>query len=293
MNAALHLVATLVLCTGVAGPLARARWVWRAPRTGILIWQMLGLTWAMSVVGLLLALGLAPYGAPIPVALGRWVADAVRGDVTPLAVLVVLGLLSALDLVIGLVWTWWSVLRVRRRHRDVLALVARRDDAAPGALVLDHPHVVAYCVPGARSAVVLSSGALTALTKDELDAVLGHEHAHGRERHDLVLLPFSALCALLPKVRLVRSAAQAVALLVEMRADESASLRHGAQPLATALRRFGGVRPPEGALGAADIAVEARLDRLAGLPPLPGVLRWSALLAGLVMVSTPLSFLVY
>jgi Zn-dependent protease with chaperone function len=293
VNAALHLAATLVLCTAVAGPLARARWVWRAPRTGILLWQMLGLAWVLSAVGLLLALGLAPYDAPIPVALGRWADDAVRGHVTPFAVLVVLGLLSGADLVIGLLWTWWSVLRVRRRHRDVLALVARRDDAAPGALVLDHPHVVAYCVPGARSAVVLSSGALSALTRDQVDAVLGHEHAHGRERHDLVLLPFSALCAVLPKVRLARSAARAVALLVEMRADESASLRHGAQSLAGALRRFGAVRPPEGALGAADIAVEARLDRLAGLPPLPAAVRWSVLVGGLVLVSTPLSFLVF
>ncbi|MEV1116026.1 M56 family metallopeptidase [Actinosynnema sp. NPDC049800] len=292
MNAALHLAATFVLCVAVAGPLARARWVWRAPRTGILLWQLLGLSWALSAVGLLLALGLAPYDAPIPVALGRWVDDAVRGDVTPLAVLVVLGLLSALDLAIGLLWTWGSVLRVRRRHRDVLALVARRDDAAPGAFVLDHPHVVAYCVPGARSAVVLSSGALTALTRDQVDAVLGHEHAHGRERHDLVLLPFSALCSVLPRVRLVRSVARAVALLVEMRADESASLRHGAQPLAAALRRFGSARPPEGALGAADVAVAARLVRLAGLPPLPTALRWSALVGGLVLVSTPLSFLV-
>ncbi len=292
MNAALHLAATLVLCVAVASPLARARWVWRAPGTGILLWQMLGLSWALSAVGLLLALGLAPYDAPIPVALGRWVDDAVRGDVTPLSVLVVLGLLSALDLAIGLLWTWCSVLRVRRRHRDVLALVARRDDAAPGAFVLDHPHVVAYCVPGARSAVVLSSGALTALTRDQVDAVLGHEHAHGRERHDLVLLPFSALCAVLPKVRLVRSVARAVALLVEMRADESASLRHGSQPLAAALRRFGSTRPPEGALGAADVAVAARLDRLAGLPPLPTALRWSALVGGVVLVSTPLSFLV-
>ncbi|WP_367128085.1 M56 family metallopeptidase [Saccharothrix sp. HUAS TT1] len=292
MNAALHLAATLALCTAVAGPLARARWVWRAPRTGIVLWQLLGLAWALSVVGLLLALGLAPYDAPIPVALGRWAEDAVRGAVTPLAVLVVLGLLSALDLVIGLFWTWWSVLKVRRRHRDVLALVARRDDAAPGALVLDHPHVVAYCVPGARSAVVLSSGALTALTRDQVDAVLGHEHAHGRERHDLVLLPFSALCSVLPGVRLVRSVARAVALLVEMRADESASLRHGAQSLAGALRRFGSVRPPEGALGAADVAVEARLDRLAGLPPLPAVLRWSALAGALVLLATPVTFLV-
>lgn len=59
MNAAWHLAATLALCVAVAGPLARARWVWRAPRTGILLRQMLGLAAVLSAVGLLLALGLA------------------------------------------------------------------------------------------------------------------------------------------------------------------------------------------------------------------------------------------
>ncbi|GAA1310527.1 M56 family metallopeptidase [Saccharothrix xinjiangensis] len=293
MNAFWHLAGTLVLCTVVAGPLARARWVWRSPHTGVALWQMVGLTWALSVVGLLLEVGLAPYGAPIPVALGRWFDDAVRGDLTPLAVLVVLGLLSGADLLIGLGWTWWSVLRVRRRHRDVLALVARRDEAAPGALVVDHPLVVAYCVPGARSAVVLSSGALDALTPDQLDAVLEHEHTHARERHDLVLLPFSALCSVLPRVRVVREVADAVALLVEMCADYRAGLRCDARSLAAALRRFSAARPPEGALGAADVAVRARLARLEGMSPLPAAARWSVLCTGLVMVSTPLSSLVW
>lgn len=289
MSAALHLVVTLAICTVAAHFLVRARWVWRAPGTGIVLWQLLAATWVLSVAGGLITLGLDPYDAPIPQALAAWAADpasAVAGDGLVIAGLLVLGAFAA-----ALVWSWCAVSRVRRRHRDVLVLVSRQDDAAPGALVVDHPAAVAYCLPGTPSSIVLSTGALRSLSAPELSAVLAHEHSHARERHDLVLLPFSALCAVLPKVRLARSVARAVALLVEMRADESASLRHGAQPLAAALRRFGTARPPEGALGAADISVEARLDRLAGLPPLPVTLRWSALVGGLVLVATPLSFL--
>jgi hypothetical protein len=39
--------------------------------------------------------------------------------------------------------------------------------------------------------------------------------------------------------------------------------------------------------------VAARLVRLAGLPPLPAALRSSALVGGLVLVATPLSFLMW
>ena len=83
--------------------------------------------------------------------------------------------------------------RARRRHRALLALIAREDPAVPGVRVLDHPSAAAYCVPGLRSQVVVSEGALKLLSADELTAVLAHEAAHVRERHDLVLLPFAAL----------------------------------------------------------------------------------------------------
>jgi Zn-dependent protease with chaperone function len=178
-------------------------------------------------------------------------------------------------------YRWSGTLRARRRHRRVLSLVAREDTAVPGVLVLDHPLTVAYCVPGLRSHVVVSSGALATLTRDEVAAVLAHERTHARERHDLVLLPFHVLRPL------CRSAADAVALLVEMRADQSAA----PGSLATALRRFTPVTPP-GALGMADAAVAARLQRLSQ-EPLPAAVCWLVVLAGLTLVSTPLSFLVW
>jgi Zn-dependent protease with chaperone function len=298
--AALHLLVTLAMCTWAVRPLAGARWVWRAPRTGILLWQMLALTWVLSAVGLALAIGLAPYDAPIPAALLHWGSDLVRGDPGPGSSLphlaaVAFGLLLALGFLAAVASSWVAVLRLRRRHRDVLALVAREDSAVPGALILDHPHAVAYCLPGTPSVVVLSSGALKSLSRDQVLAVLAHEQTHARERHDLVLLPFSALRRIAPGVRLVDSALQAVALLVEMRADEGACLHQSAESLASALRRFStsALRPPSGALGVADSATTARLARMAGTPPLPSPARWASLVFGLVMVSTPVSFMVF
>lgn len=293
MNATLHLLATLVLCSLLVRPLARARWVWRSPRTGILLWQMLMLTWVMCAVGAAFAIGLSPYGRDIPTALGHWLSGTrpVGFTAVHLAGLGT-GLTLSVGLVVALAWSWVRVARIRRRHRDLLALVAREDAELPGVLILDHPLTVAYCLPGLRAQVVLSSGALSTLSAREVSAVLAHERTHARERHDLVLLPFAALGRLLPRIRLVAVAAEAVALLVEMRADEGACRAHGAGSLAHALRRVA-VSPPPGAIGIADGGVDARLSRLSrGMNPLPLWTRWLVLVSGAVLVSTPLSFLV-
>jgi Zn-dependent protease with chaperone function len=296
MNATLHLVITFVLCTSLVRPLARARWVWRSPRTGILLWQMVLVTWVLCVVGAVFAVGLSPYGRDIPSALGRWLGGAPwpAGFTVPHVVALVAGFLLTGGLVVVLGWSWVRVARIRRRHRDLLALVAREDDRLPGVLVLDHPLTVAYCLPGRRAQVVFSSGALSTLSGQEVAAVLAHERTHARERHDLVLLPFAALRRALPASRLMGMAADAVALLVEMRADEGACRTQGAGSLAHALRRFSrvAVSPPPGAIGIADHGVDARLARLShGVNPLPLWVRWLVLAGGVVLVSTPLSFL--
>jgi Zn-dependent protease with chaperone function len=297
MTAAVHLLITLVLCTVAVRPLARARWVWRAPRTGILLWQMLALTWVLSAILVVVAIGLAPYGTDIPTAFGQLLAGVQRpAGFTVLHLTgVVVGFGLALALIVAFALSWSGVLRTRRRHRDMLALVGREDPAAPGALVLDHPLAVAYCLPGLRAQVVVSSGAVKALTADQLAAVLAHEQTHARERHDLVLLPFAALRRLTPRLQLLDVAVKAVALLVEMRADDRACRNQCPNSLASALHRFSAssFSPPAGTLGITDSAVEARLQRINGrTAPLPATLRWLVLATGLVLVSTPLSFFV-
>lgn len=246
-----YLVLTAAGCLATIGPLSRARWVWRSPRTGILLWQLLILAIVLCV------LGFAFLAVPV------------------------LGVALTAALLAGFCHHWLATLRTRRRHRDVLDLVARADDAVPGVRVLDHPATVAYCVPGLRPHVVLSSGTLAALSHCEVAAVIAHERAHARERHDIVLLPFLVLRPLFP------TAAAAIALLVEMRADECAEPR----PLATALTRFIAAAPA-GALGIADAATTARLQRLAGpTRPLPTLVSVLVVGAGLALVTTPLSLL--
>ncbi|HEV2087701.1 MAG TPA: hypothetical protein VGR21_05265, partial [Cryptosporangiaceae bacterium] len=52
---------------------ARARWVVREPRAALLVWQALGLSAGLAMVGSLFAAGVAPLGRTLPEALGAWV----------------------------------------------------------------------------------------------------------------------------------------------------------------------------------------------------------------------------
>jgi len=191
-----------------------------------------------------------------------------------------------------------AVLLARRRHRVLLRLLAHGDPKVPGALVVDSPAAAAYCVPGLRSAIVVSAGTLDLLDAAELAAVLAHERAHLRERHDLVLLPFSALNRALPRCRLVRQAYGSVALLVEMLADDRALRHRPARELATALIRVGvsSAGPaPSGALAAAqapDGETAARVARLlAPAPPLPAAALTLICSAAALLVAVPAGLL--
>jgi Zn-dependent protease with chaperone function len=263
----------------------------------IVCWQALGLALGLSAIGLPIAIGLAPYGESTGSALLHLAGDLVRGTLPPglgalRLTLVAVGFGVAAVLVGSTVRSLLSALRAQRRHRDLLTLVARDDPAAPGALVLDHPSAAAYCLPGARPQVVVSAGTLDLLDRAQLAAVLTHERAHAQERHDLVLLPFTALCRALPRTRWLRAAREAVALLVEMRADDKARQLHADAPLAAALLRFADAPSrvvPAGALGIADGHLDARMQRLlfAGRPSL---LRGAAALTvAAVLVALPVS----
>ena len=87
---------------------------------------------------------------------------------------------------------------------------------------------------------------LDALEPAAVQAVLAHERAHLRERHDLVVLPFVAWGATAPFVRGMVCAQLAVAALVEMRADDVATALHHPQPAHRGAAQHGRrrLRPP-------------------------------------------------
>lgn len=286
MAYALHFAAAVFACWLTAQMLTVAVWPQRSPRVAILCWQAVGLALGLSAMGVPIALGVAPYDLPTGRALLALADDLVH-DTLPAG----LGVSHLAGVGVGLgigtvllattVRSVVGAVRAQRRHRDLLTLVARDDPAVPGALVLDHPCAAAYCLPGMRPRVVVSAGTLALLDRAELAAVLAHERAHADERHDLVLLPFTALCRALPWFAWVRKAHDQVALLVELRADDKARALHADAPLARALRRFaaaGNRVTPAGTLGLGDRDLELRVRRLAD-PQRPPRLLGAATLA--------------
>jgi Zn-dependent protease with chaperone function len=290
-----HHVATLVLAAGAVRWLGRARWTHRSPHLGVLLWQAAAFSAFSGAVGLFLSAGLAPYGRGIVPALGALAADLAAGAAPPgltalHVVAVAAGLLLTAAALAVQLRSSWELRRDRARQHLLLRLVGRA--GAGDALVLDHPAATAYYLPGASGCVVVSTGALRALSDGELAAVLAHEHTHARERHHVVLAPFHALRRALPWRPFVGAAA-AVELLVEMCADDRAARRHGRAAVAAALRRFselGGRPAPPGALAAADRATALRIARLRDTrPPLRPAVRCLAVLAALTVATTPLS----
>lgn len=304
----LLLAALAVGTVAGAAALASARWPYRSPAAAILLWQALGLSWGLAAVGALAGLGAerARWGVAGGALAGA--AHALRDaalEPTASAMIAVgrlIFLVAAAALLTLLCWVLLAasaaVLLARRRHRILLRLLAHGDPKVPGALVVDSPAAAAYCVPGLRSQIVISAGTLALLDAAELAAVLAHERAHVRARHDLVVLPFSALGRAFPRSRLVRQAHATVALLVEMLADDRALRHRPARELATALLRVGAsgaAQTPSGALAAVPVRegeTVARVNRLlAPSPRLPApvlALIWSA---AAVLVAVPVALL--
>ena len=301
-----------------ASALARARWPARSPAAAIVLWQALGLGWGLAAVGVLAGLGARSDHAGVALSALAFARQVLTGQGPGgLAGLVRLGFVAAsLVLFVLLVWVLVAssaaVLRARRRQRELLSLLGHGDPKVPGALVVDHPAAAAYCVPGLRSRIVVSAGTLELLDQAELAAVLAHERAHLRERHDLVLLPFTALLRAFRWSPAARDAAGSVALLLEMLADDHAvgyvaaaaagergperGRQRPARPLAMALLRVGAAGPgtvPCGALAVADGGdVAVRVARL--LAPPPGLRAAALALVGctaLALVAVPAAFL--
>ncbi|HLU57495.1 MAG TPA: M56 family metallopeptidase [Pseudonocardia sp.] len=294
--AALLLLALgVLLAEPVSRSLARAQWPARDPVGALLVWQAIGLAGGLALLGSGVVYGLAPLGPTLPAAVGNAVDVLSAGELPELGVSHVLALVAAFVLALRLVGVLILVtvrtLRARQRHRDLLDLLATPWPDVPHAQVLDHPVPVAYCLPGLRSRLVVSAGVLDALDPPAVKAVLAHEQAHLRERHDLVVLPFVAWGATAPFVRGMVCAQVAVAALVEMRADDVASAAVTPKQLTGALRTVGGAAPAA-ALSSFTDALDRRLLRITRPPaPLPAAVRLLVRLAAVGLVAIPTGLL--
>jgi Zn-dependent protease with chaperone function len=288
----------LVLSGPVPAMLARASWPMRAPRAAIVLWQSIALAAVLSAfsAGIAIASRLfvpGPDGRPTATVTSE--IDALGWPLWGALVVV-----FALTLVIGARLTYAVVqvaIATRRRrahHRMMVDLLDMSHESNPpqvctkasGLRILDVKQPLAYCLPGVRSRVVVSEGTLKSLSDSEIDAILTHERAHLRARHDLVLEMFIAVHAAFPRFVRSGSALDAVRLLIEMLADDAAVRAAGPTPLARALVACAAGRTPSGALAAGGPTTLLRVRRLGGEPN-SRVLAASAYLAAAAVLVVP------
>ncbi|GAA1561790.1 M56 family metallopeptidase [Kribbella lupini] len=258
------LAALALVLTGPAPALlARSSWPYRIPRAAIALWQSLAIAAVLAALGAGISLSYSTAGQPgEPRFDPSSPRDLAAAAVLALTALVAIRLLYAVGRVaIGT--------RARRkRHRDLVDVLATPDGLIPGLRVLAEKTPLAYCLPAMRgSRVVVSVGALERLDDGELRAVLAHEQAHLRARHDLVLEAFTALHMAFP--RWVRSdvALEQARTLVELLADDDARRRNGPLPLARALVALAGSPAPAAGMAMAKSATVLRVQRLADPEP--------------------------
>ena len=294
MSALAFTIVALVLSGPVAAMLARASWPIRAPRAAIVLWQSIALAAVLSAfsAGIAIASRLfvpGPDGRPTATitseidALGwpLWVAYVIVFAVT----LVIGGRLTFAVLQVAI-----ATRRRRAHHRMVVDLVGKSQ--GNHLRILDVAQPLAYCLPGVRSRVVVSEGALNALGDNEMAAILSHERAHLRARHDLVLEMFTAVHAAFPRFVRSGNALDAVRLLIEMLADDAAVRAAGPTPLARALVACASGRTPSGALAAGGPTTVLRLRRLGGRPNSRAVAATAYLAAAAVLAVPTLALAV-
>ncbi|MCW2788035.1 MAG: hypothetical protein JWP56_338 [Aeromicrobium sp.] len=242
----------LALALPVPAVLARMSWPQLSPAAGIVLWQSLALAAVLAISGAALSTAL-------------WLVTEDRLTWWRIALHVVI-------LGVGvLVWArfWWAAWHVwretqarRQRHRELVDLLGQPHGALPAVRILAEQTPVAYCIPRLRDArVVISQGTLDALDEDALLAVLEHERAHVRTRHDLVLEAFGVLHRAFPRPLRTDAPLRQSQVLVELMADDSARKVAGDQALARAIVALAGGVTPAGALGAGSAAL-VRLERL-------------------------------
>jgi Zn-dependent protease with chaperone function len=250
--------------------LARASWPMRAPRAAVVLWQSIAVAAVLSAFSAGLAIASRLF---VPGSDGRPTATitseiAAMGRPLWLVHVLVLAvtLLIGARLLIAGVQVAVATRRRRAHHRMVVDLLGECRHDVSGLRVLHVAEPLAYCLPGVRSRVVLSEGTLSVLSDTELAAILSHERAHLRARHDLVLEAFIAVHTAFPRFVRSGSALNAVRLLVELLADDAAVRTAGPAPLARALVACASGRAPSGALAAGGPTTVIRVRRLAGRP---------------------------
>ncbi|GAB6902859.1 M56 family metallopeptidase [Kineosporia succinea] len=243
----------ITLVWPVPAVLARARLLLTVPRAAVVLWQAVAVAALLATFGAALAtIQALVFNLFLP-------RDGERAripdqlDATGVLHLGIAGLLLVLTVValVKLNYVGIQVARRLRRHRsrhrdliDLLSSSRRVDASGPSeedVRVLRAGEIAyAYCLPGRDARVVISDAALRDLSAEQVAAVIEHERAHLRARHDLLLEFFTVLYEAAGRRAGTQAALEQSAVLVELLADDAARRLYGPQPLIAALATMGG-----------------------------------------------------
>jgi len=257
-------------CVGTLGArlLGQAKWTARAPLLAIVTY--LTAAWsvvvALGLAGLVLAVHATALGGGLSHLIGACVLRLRATYATPGGATVAgLGLILAGSVaarsVLAAVGHLRAIGQQALRHAQTARLVGRPDPAL-GAVLVEHPEPAAYCVAGRHPTVILTTGAVAALSAGQLDAVLAHERAHLAGRHHRLLAMARIGRQVLPFLPVMREAEAQVARLIELHADDAATRSRDPETLATALVVLAAGASPATALAAAATDTVQRIHRL-------------------------------
>jgi Zn-dependent protease with chaperone function len=240
-----HLVGALLI--GIAGPsvLRRLPAEW-PPRLTLLAWVS-SVTTTLGLLVLAALSALWPDPAPAEqfvTAIARCatvVFEAIRTDFNVLYVIIVVAIVSVVVFRTTRSWMRYALRsgKIRRLHRDMVAVVGDVEPDSPDVLWISHPQPMAYCVGGRSGFVVATTALRTDLPAEAREAVLAHEFAHLRSHHHRMIGLCSVVAVSLPILPLFRQAPHAVSILTEMDADLAAARQTSPSAVRRALLHVG------------------------------------------------------
>ena len=236
-------VLAFLLAWPIPAALARLR---GDPISEVVLWQAVGLSGGLSLIGAALAFAVAPGTTSLP----QGLFDLIRGrDHTQLSLLAWIFLVIAVLLIVRLlgclVLTFYSARKTRLRHDEILHLLSEPSSAYPDTRIITTDEAVAYCLPKGprKGTAVLSTGLLKALDEDERTAVIAHERAHLDFRHDVLVIPFAAWHRALPYFSATAIGLNSVNRLIELMADDQARDHVDPKILAQAVSSAAAISP--------------------------------------------------
>ena len=236
-------VLAFLLAWPIPAALARFR---GDPISEVVLWQAVGLSGGLSLIGAALAFAVAPGTTSLP----QGLFDLIRGrDHTQLSLLAWIFLVIAVLLIVRLlgclVLTFYSARTTRLRHDEILHLLSEPSSAYPDTRIITTDEAVAYCLPKGprKGTAVLSTGLLKALDEDERTAVIAHERAHLDFRHDVLVIPFAAWHRALPYFSATAIGLNSVNRLIELMADDQARDHVDPKILAQAVSSAAAISP--------------------------------------------------